>query len=153
MAADPSLRAALWTGVVPNPFGIHAFGVPPAAPVPTSRAPGPPRPAVRGARLRDPLVEPGTPQPAASRQARAARPSAVLHIQNMQQRLALAEFADAGVPHDARDVSLDVLKDAYRLLARTHHPDRHQSTSEAARAAHAARFARIAVAYRILTAG
>ena len=86
-----------------------------------------------------------------SRTARAVRPSAVVRIENMQQRLALAEFAEAGVPPDARDVPLEALRDAYRRMARAYHPDRHPSDSESARAGHAARFARVAAAYRILT--
>ena len=75
----------------------------------------------------------------------------MLTVADMQQRMALAEFVEAGIASDARQVSLDDLKAAYRTLARAYHPDRHQGASEAARARHAARFARIAAAYGVLT--
>jgi hypothetical protein len=140
---DPALRTALWTGALANPFGVHAF----AARVFTTLTPDRPSPGVAASFV----VEPAPEQPAVSRTVRPARPSVVVRIQNMQQRLALAEFAEAGLPRDARDVALDDLKQAFRTLARAYHPDRHPADSEHARACHAARFGRIAAAYEILT--
>ena len=142
---DPSLRASLWTGAMANPFGVHAFA---SRSWPGQAAEPVPAP---GSRRVPPVVGEVPAQPrVTSRAPRAGRPRVVLTIANLQQRLALAEFAEAGIPADARRVDLDDLKAAYRALAMAHHPDRHLGDSGAVAADHASRFARVAAAYHLL---
>lgn len=141
---DPALRAALWTGAIRNPWATRAFAD--VAVVPSAPAGGAARPVATAPSVPDPLAAVPFPH----RPVR-VRPTVTIRIENMQQRLALAEFAEVGLPTDAREVSLDRLREAYRTLARIHHPDRHLDDSEYVRSRHQARFVRVTAAYNLLT--
>jgi hypothetical protein len=147
---DPALLASLWTGSMANPFGIRAFAGQAWSPVVTDAPPA----SAPGSRRVGPAAGPHTGPPVAApqRPMRPDKPRVILAIANMQQRQALAEFVEAGIAPDARQVALDDLKAAYRTLARTYHPDRHLGASEPVRAHCGARFARIAAAYSLLVA-
>ena len=52
--------------------------------------------------------------------------------------------------HLAPTASLDEIKQAYRRLARAHHPDRHPQADAVTLRAHSTRFAQLTFAYRLL---